>query len=94
MFIALDLFNCCNCGSLLRSRQVHRGTDCQCPHCGQVQQIPGKKMGFFGKAANLLFYTGDLQGMPQSLCPLCYTYTSTHASVCHQCCQTLPPLVG
>ncbi len=51
-------------------------------------------MGFFGKAANLLFYTGDLEGTPLSLCPHCHTYTSTFANVCHQCCKILPPLVG
>jgi len=53
MNVALDLFNCCHCGELLRSRQVHSGTDCQCPYCGKVQLIPGKRKGFFGKVANV-----------------------------------------
>jgi predicted RNA-binding Zn-ribbon protein involved in translation (DUF1610 family) len=94
MQIALDLFNCGSCGELLRSRQVHRGTDCQCPFCGTVQRIPGKRTGFFGKVANALFYAGDLHGTPQSLCPHCHAYTDTLASVCRHCTRTLPPLVG
>lgn len=94
MQIALDLFNCSNCGELLRSRQVHRGTDCRCPYCGTAQLIPGKRMGFFGKVANALFYAGDLKGMPESLCPHCYSYTPTFGQVCRRCCRDLPPLVG
>jgi len=93
MQIALDIFNCANCGELLRSRQIHRGTDCQCPFCGQVQVTPGKRKSFLGKLANIVFYAGDLQGAPQSICPSCYSSTPTLAKVCHQCCRTLPPLV-
>jgi len=93
MQIALDIFNCTNCGELLRTQQIHRGTDCRCPCCGQVQVIPGKRMSLLGKVANALFYVGDTQGMPQSRCPYCHSMTPTLANVCHQCCHTLPPLV-
>ncbi|MCZ2342335.1 MAG: hypothetical protein LC104_11145 [Bacteroidales bacterium] len=92
--IALDLFACCNCGQLLRSRQVHRGTDCQCPYCGRTQLIPGTRKSLLGKIANAWFYGGSFQGMPHSLCPHCHSYTDTFASVCSHCTRDLPPLVG
>ena len=92
--IAVDVFECRKCGSLLRSRQVHSGTECQCPHCGEAQLTPGKRKSLLGKIANAWFYGGSHQGMPHSHCPHCRSLTDTFASVCSHCCRDLPPLVG
>ena len=92
MHIPIDVFDCCNCGGTLRSRQTSRGTTCRCPLCGQRQVTPGKKMGFFGKLFEVVAF--GVEGMPVSFCPFCMTPTPTEGTTCRHCCRDLPPLVG
>ena len=88
----LDFFKCNNCAKWLRSREMNRGTQCQCPYCGQQQTIPGERKGFFG--ALYILFGGGIEGVAFSTCPFCHSETPTFASVCRRCCRDLPPLVG